>query len=152
MLIASVCRNNMLTDRTNWDIDLEIRGVTTGVVRASRRSGQRTTFLPGNRLSSLFESGSLIIRKIGAFRRRRPLTRYSWKEWGAGGVSEGGSQAGRTAAVLCPSLQAMSCTCHRLTRPPPSGIKSQPEERVGRARPVRPVEADPIPDRPNGSH
>ena len=90
--------------------------------------------LPGNRLSSLFESGSLIIRKIGAFRRRRPLTRYSWKEWGAGGVSEGGWQAGRTAAVLRPSLQAM-CTCHRLTRPPPSGIKSQPEELAGPARP-----------------
>jgi len=35
----------------------------------------RSSWMHGSRLSSPFQSGSLIIWKIGAFRRRRSLTR-----------------------------------------------------------------------------
>ena len=54
-----------------------------------------------SRLSSAGESGSLTIRKIGAFRRRRALTRCGWKEWG-----EGNREGGGTVAVVHASLRA----------------------------------------------
>jgi len=55
-----------------------------------------------SRLSSAGESGSLTIRKIGAFRRRRALTRCGWKEWGRG--KSGGWRNGSSCPCLPPGI------------------------------------------------